>query len=62
MDREQVEGYFERQAMTTAIIDRFVVEGAEQQINISEECRLRILDCELTRREGEEDSVGTAST
>lgn len=49
MDREQVEGYWERQAMTMAIIDRFVVEGADQQINISDECRLRILEFEITR-------------
>lgn len=49
MDREQVDCYFERQAMTMAIIDRFVVEGAEQQINISDECRLRILNCNVNR-------------
>lgn len=49
MDREQVEGYFERQAMTMAIVDRFVAEGAEQEINISQECKQRVLDAEITR-------------
>eukprot|EP00903_Cladosiphon_okamuranus_P011013 g10402.t1 len=49
MDREQVEGYFERQAATMAIVDRFVAEGAEQEINISEECRERVLTSAVTR-------------
>lgn len=49
MDREQVEGYFERQAATMAIVDRFVAEGAEQGINISEECRARVLESAVTR-------------
>lgn len=49
MDREQVEDYFERQAMTMGIIDRFVVEGADQQINISDDCRLRVLESDVTR-------------
>lgn len=49
MDREQVEGYFERQAVTMAIIDRFVMEGAPQQVNISDQCRQTILDSDITR-------------
>lgn len=49
MDRESVEGYFERQAVTMAIIDRFIVEGADQQVNISDQCRRRVLDSEITR-------------
>lgn len=49
MDREQVEGYFERQAVTMSIVDRFVVEGAEQEINISEECRKRLLESDATK-------------
>lgn len=49
MDREQVEGYFERQAATMAIVDRFVAQGAEQEINISEECRARVLESCVTR-------------
>lgn len=49
MDREQVEGYFERQAMTMAIVDRFVVEGAEQEVNISQECRERLLKSDANK-------------
>lgn len=48
MDREQVECYFKRQAVTMAILDRFVTEGAEQEINISQECKQRVLDCDIT--------------
>lgn len=44
-----MEGYFERQAATMAIVDRFVAEGAEQEINISQECRKRVLDSDVTR-------------
>ncbi|CAN0185542.1 unnamed protein product, partial [Discosporangium mesarthrocarpum] len=49
MDRENTVGYFARQALTMLIVDRFIVDRAEHQINISEECRERILCSEVTR-------------
>ncbi|CAM9494903.1 unnamed protein product, partial [Ascophyllum nodosum] len=48
LDREEIEDFFKRQAVTTAIIDRFVREGSEQQVNLSGEIRTKILSTEIT--------------
>ncbi|CAB1119825.1 unnamed protein product [Ectocarpus sp. CCAP 1310/34] len=47
--RETVEEYLELQAVTAAIVDRFVVEGGEQEMDISQACRKRVLESELAR-------------
>ncbi|CAM9873926.1 unnamed protein product [Hapterophycus canaliculatus] len=48
LEREDVEDFFERQAVTTAIIDRFIRVGACQEVNISGEVREKILSTEIT--------------
>ncbi|CAN0158874.1 unnamed protein product, partial [Scytosiphon promiscuus] len=48
LDREEISDFFERQAVTTAIIDRFIRVGAEQEVNISGEVREKILTTEIT--------------
>ncbi|CAN0351057.1 unnamed protein product, partial [Ectocarpus sp. 8 AP-2014] len=47
--REKVEEYLELQAVTAAIVDRFLVEGGEQEMDISQGCRKRVLESELAR-------------
>lgn len=39
----------ELQAATAAIVDRFVVEGGEQEVDTSQGCRKRVLESELAR-------------
>eukprot|EP00903_Cladosiphon_okamuranus_P012393 g11615.t1 len=48
LDREEISDFFERQAKTTAIIDRFVRIGAVQEVNISGAIREKILSTEIT--------------
>ncbi|CAM9985103.1 unnamed protein product, partial [Ectocarpus fasciculatus] len=57
LDRDEIEDFFGRQAATTAIIDRhayvlphsqFIRPGSEQELNISERIRNKILDTEIT--------------
>ncbi|CAM9598675.1 unnamed protein product, partial [Ectocarpus fasciculatus] len=47
--RERVGDYLELQAVTTAIVDRFVVEGGEQEMDVSQGCRKRVLESELSK-------------
>lgn len=51
MNREQEEGYFERKAMTMSIVDKYLTDGAEHEINISQECKERVLETDITRSE-----------
>eukprot|EP00903_Cladosiphon_okamuranus_P006660 g6502.t2 len=48
LDREEVTGFFERQAVTMRIVEQYVREDAPEQVNISEECRERILATDVT--------------
>lgn len=50
MDRDREEGYFERQAKTMDIIGTYVVEDAPSKVDLSEECRVRILASEVSRQ------------
>ncbi|CAN0189228.1 unnamed protein product [Ectocarpus sp. 12 AP-2014] len=49
LDREDISDFFERQAVTTAIIDRFIRVDAVQEVNISGALRNKILTTEITR-------------
>ncbi|CAM9802038.1 unnamed protein product [Choristocarpus tenellus] len=50
LDRDTVEDYFERQAVTMRMIDLYIKPGAVcEQVNISGNCRNRILNSEVTR-------------
>ncbi|CAM9337731.1 unnamed protein product, partial [Ectocarpus sp. 12 AP-2014] len=48
LDREEVMGFFERQAATMRIVERYIREDAPDQVNISEECREKILATDVT--------------
>ncbi|CAM9634125.1 unnamed protein product [Ectocarpus sp. 6 AP-2014] len=48
LDREDISDFFERQAVTTAIIDRFIRVDAVQEVNISGALRNKILTTEIT--------------
>ncbi|CAM9378969.1 unnamed protein product [Ectocarpus sp. 4 AP-2014] len=48
LDREDISDFFERQAVTTAIIDRFIRVDAVQEVNISGALRNKILSTEIT--------------
>ncbi|CAM9630381.1 unnamed protein product [Ectocarpus sp. 6 AP-2014] len=48
LDRDEIENFFGRQAATTAIIDRFIRSGSEQELNISDRIRNKILNTEIT--------------
>ncbi|CAM9372968.1 unnamed protein product [Ectocarpus fasciculatus] len=48
LDREEVKGYFPRQAVTMRIVDQYIREGAPDQVNISGECREDILSTDVT--------------
>ncbi|CAM9465258.1 unnamed protein product [Ectocarpus sp. 6 AP-2014] len=48
LDREEVMGFFERQATTMRIVERYIREDAPDQVNISEECREKILATDVT--------------
>ncbi|CAN0106221.1 unnamed protein product [Ectocarpus fasciculatus] len=48
LDREEVNGYFPRQAVTMRIVDQYIREGAPDQVNISGECRDMILSTDVT--------------
>ncbi|CAM9477524.1 unnamed protein product, partial [Hapterophycus canaliculatus] len=48
LDREEVSGFFERQAVTMRIVDRFIREDSLDQVNISQECRDGILATDVT--------------
>ncbi|CAM9758034.1 unnamed protein product [Ascophyllum nodosum] len=48
LDREEVQDFFERQAVTMRIVDRYIREGAPDQVNISGECRDNILETDVT--------------
>eukprot|EP00903_Cladosiphon_okamuranus_P013298 g12395.t2 len=48
LDREEVEGFFDRQAVTMRIVERYIREGAPEQVNISGECREDILSTDVT--------------
>lgn len=49
MDRDREEGYFERQARTMDIIGTYVTEDAPSKVDLSEDCRVRILASEVSR-------------
>eukprot|EP00752_Nemacystus_decipiens_P018693 g16757.t1 len=48
LDRDEVEDFFGRQAATTYIVDRYIRPGAEQEINVSDRIRNKILATEIT--------------
>eukprot|EP00904_Undaria_pinnatifida_P012482 jgi/Undpi1/8364/HiC_scaffold_25.g10832.m1 len=48
LDREEVKDFFERQAVTMRIVQRYIREGAPDQVNISEECREKVLATDVT--------------
>eukprot|EP00903_Cladosiphon_okamuranus_P006658 g6501.t1 len=48
LDREEVKGFFERQAVTMRIVEQYIREGAPDQVNISGDCRERILAMDVT--------------
>eukprot|EP00903_Cladosiphon_okamuranus_P006656 g6499.t1 len=48
LDREEVKGFFERQAVTMHIVEQYIREGAPDQVNISGECREKILATDVT--------------
>ncbi|CAM9514857.1 unnamed protein product, partial [Discosporangium mesarthrocarpum] len=48
LQREEVEDFFERQAVTMRIINQYIVEDAQNQINLSDECRKRVLNRDVT--------------
>ncbi|CAM9833165.1 unnamed protein product [Ectocarpus fasciculatus] len=48
LERDEVEDYFGRQAATSAIIDRFVRVGSEQEVNLGHHVREKILQTEIT--------------
>ncbi|CAM9840605.1 unnamed protein product, partial [Laminaria digitata] len=43
LDRDEITDFFGRQAATSAIIDRFIRPGSEQEVNIGSELRSKIL-------------------
>ncbi|CAN0273478.1 unnamed protein product, partial [Ectocarpus sp. 12 AP-2014] len=48
LDREEVAGFFERQAATMRIVDQYIKEGARDQVNVSGACREKILATDVT--------------
>ncbi|CAM9905729.1 unnamed protein product, partial [Hapterophycus canaliculatus] len=48
LDREEVTGFFERQAVTMRIVEQFIRDGAPDQVNLSEECREKVLATDVT--------------
>ncbi|CAB1104899.1 unnamed protein product [Ectocarpus sp. CCAP 1310/34] len=48
LDREEIKGYFARQAATMRIVEQYIREGGPDQVNISGECREEILSTDVT--------------
>ncbi|CAM9864575.1 unnamed protein product [Ectocarpus sp. 6 AP-2014] len=48
LDREEIKGYFGRQAATMRIVEQYIREGSHDQVNISGECREEILSTDVT--------------
>ncbi|CAN0088475.1 unnamed protein product [Ectocarpus sp. 12 AP-2014] len=48
LDREEIKGYFGRQAATMRIVEQYIREGSPGQVNISGECREEILSTDVT--------------
>ncbi|CAM9874054.1 unnamed protein product, partial [Scytosiphon promiscuus] len=48
LDRDEIEDFFGRQAATTAIIDRYIRVGSEEEVNLSDRVRQKILSTEIT--------------
>ncbi|CAM9480659.1 unnamed protein product, partial [Ascophyllum nodosum] len=48
LDREEVQNFFVRQALTMSIVDKYIREDAPCQVNISEECREKVLGTDVT--------------
>ncbi|CAM9864373.1 unnamed protein product [Ectocarpus sp. 6 AP-2014] len=48
LDREEIHGFFGRQAVTMRIVARYIREGAPEQVNISGACREEILSTNVT--------------
>ncbi|CAM9276032.1 unnamed protein product, partial [Pylaiella littoralis] len=48
LHREEVTGFFERQAVTMRIVEQYIREGAPDQVNISGECRDTVLATDVT--------------
>ncbi|CAN0141568.1 unnamed protein product, partial [Ectocarpus sp. 4 AP-2014] len=48
LDREEVAGFFERQAATMRIVEQYIKEGARDQVNVSGACREKILATDVT--------------
>ncbi|CAN0036855.1 unnamed protein product [Ectocarpus sp. 12 AP-2014] len=48
LDREEIHGFFGRQAVTMRIVARYIREGAPEQVNISVACREEILSTDVT--------------
>eukprot|EP00904_Undaria_pinnatifida_P012481 jgi/Undpi1/8363/HiC_scaffold_25.g10831.m1 len=48
LKREEVTGFFERQAVTMRIVEQYIREGSPDQVNISEECREKVLATDVT--------------
>ncbi|CAM9451135.1 unnamed protein product, partial [Ectocarpus sp. 4 AP-2014] len=48
LDREEITGYFGRQAATMRIVEQYIREGSPDQVNISGECREEILSTDVT--------------
>ncbi|CBJ31524.1 similar to regulator of G-protein signaling 16 [Ectocarpus siliculosus] len=48
LDREEIKGYFGRQAATMRIVEQYIREGSPDQVNISGECREEILSTDVT--------------
>lgn len=49
LDRDTVEDYFERQAVTMTIIDRYVRPDSCDQLKLSDGCRSRVLNSDVTK-------------
>ncbi|CAM9705339.1 unnamed protein product [Ectocarpus fasciculatus] len=48
LDREEIHGFFGRQAVTMRIVARYIREGAPEQVNLSGACRQAILSTDVT--------------
>ncbi|CAM9626844.1 unnamed protein product, partial [Hapterophycus canaliculatus] len=49
LDRDEIENFFGRQAATTSIVDRYIRVGSEQEVNLSDRVRQKILSTDITR-------------
>ncbi|CAM9384392.1 unnamed protein product [Ectocarpus fasciculatus] len=48
LDREEIHGFFGRQAVTMRIVARYIRDGAPEQVSISEACREEIVSTNVT--------------